>query len=80
MFGLTFENQLNIIHRINKPKKKTHMIVSIDGEYTSDKIQRASWENTDNILSETPNAFLLRSEQGWYMLPLIYIIFNYLLR
>ena len=36
----TFENQLiNIIHYINRLKKKDHMVISIDSEKAFDKIQ-----------------------------------------
>ena len=31
--------QINVIHHINKLKKKNHMIISIDEEKASDKIQ-----------------------------------------
>ena len=30
---------INVIHHINKPKKKNHMIISIDAEKAFDKIQ-----------------------------------------
>ena len=32
-------NQINVIHHINKLKKKNHMIISIDAEKAFDKIQ-----------------------------------------
>ena len=32
-------NSINVIHHINKLKNKNHMIISIDAEKASDKIQ-----------------------------------------
>ena len=35
----TFHKTINVIHHINKLKDKNHMIISIDAEKSSDKIQ-----------------------------------------
>ena len=34
-----YSQSINIIHHINKPKDKNHMIISIDAEKAFDKVQ-----------------------------------------
>ena len=36
---IQFSKSINVIHHINKLKKKNHMIISLDGEKAFDKIQ-----------------------------------------
>ena len=38
--GSRFENQLMLIHRINRLKNKNYMIITIDAEKAFDKIQQ----------------------------------------
>ena len=37
--GLNIQKSINVIHHLNKLKKKNHMIISIDAEKAFDKIQ-----------------------------------------
>ena len=39
MQGFNIHKSINVIHHINKLKDKNHMIISIDSEKASDKVQ-----------------------------------------
>ena len=49
-FNIHKVNSINVIHHINKQKDKNHMIISIDAEKASDKIQHLFTIKTLNKL------------------------------
>ena len=74
---------INMIHHINKRKDKNHMILSIDAEKTSDKIQHpfliktlkkvgieASYIKTIKALYERPTANIILNEEKLRAFPL----------
>ena len=65
---------INVIHHINRTKNKNHMIISIDTEKSSDKIQQPFMLKTLNKLGI--NGTYLKIIKGIYDKPTANIILN----
>ena len=68
------QNKINVIHHINKLKDKNHMIISIDAEKASDKIQHLFMIKTLQKMSI--EGTYLNIVKAIYEKPTANIIFN----
>ena len=80
---LSICKSINVIHRINKLKKKNHMIISIDAEKAFDKIQHpfilktlqkvgieGTYFNTIKAIYDKPTANIILNDEKLNVFPL----------
>ena len=67
--GFNIWKSINVMHHINKLKDKNHMIISIDADKASDKIQHPFIIKTlqkmgiEGIYLKTPNPYMISLQQ-----------------